>query len=244
VRSLRSVERQLIKRSGVRPQTQSQVSADRLGAVPSPLVSWQTAIAIGGVALAPILGFVGIVYGTRSQAKRDREARERELEQERRRWDREDRLERERAARESRAAWADKRFAAHAAFARATRELILWAQGGWGKHKTADGGDLNAAITEFIAKATLVNDTLSELEFFCSPELRKLAEEVNLASREAGARTVTMASIDITEEAVEIWNSRCKAAINERRRYIELAQEEIGLLEARVNRRSESPAAP
>jgi hypothetical protein len=171
------------------------------------------------------------IAATLLTSRKDRKNRELEQNQERKRWEREDRLERERAARENRAAWADKRLAAHAAFAQATRDLILWAQGGWSKYKTIEGGDFNAAVNEFVAKATLVNDTLSELEFFCSPQLRRLAEEVNLASRNAGARAVPMVRMESNEEAIKTWDKACEAAINERRKYVELAQEEIGLLE-------------
>ena len=166
-------------------------------------------------------------------SRRDRKNRELELEQERKRWEREDRLARDRAARESRAAWADKRLAAHTAFAQATRELIHWAQGGWSSHKTADGTNMNAAISEFVGKATHVNDALSELEFFCSPGLRELAEEVDHSVRNAGALAVTLLSRENDEESIENWNEAWQRAISRRREYVEVAQEEIGLLETR-----------
>ena len=196
------------------------------------LTTAEVTLAVGS--LTAFSGIGGILLGGRVQARRDREDRMLELGQERKRWEREDRLERERAARKNRAAWADKRLAANAAFAQATRELILWAQGGWSAYKSAEGSDGQGAISEFVSKASLVIDALSELEFFCSPELRKLADEVNLASREAGARAVGMLSQENDEERVQSWSEACENAISQRYRYIELAQEEIGLLEGRT----------
>jgi len=138
-------------------------------------------------------------------------------------------LERERWKREDRAAWADKRFEAHTAFARATLDALRYCESGGQYAPELDGSPRDPeSAAPLILRTRAVVDALVLLELRATEPVREAAEEAADSLRRAAANAYVVAARQATPEQVESWNELAKAARAARDAYLKLAQEELG----------------
>jgi hypothetical protein len=138
-------------------------------------------------------------------------------------------LERERWKREDRSAWAEKRFEAHTAFARASLDALRYCESGGQYAPELEGSprDPESAAPLVLRTRSLV-DALVLLELRASEPVRNAAEEAADSLRRAAANAYVVAARQASPEQVESWKELAKDARAARDAYLKLAQEELG----------------
>jgi hypothetical protein len=188
-------------------------------------------VALAGIGATLIGSIATTVFNRRADDRRRKEDRRMELEKIK--WD--ESQEHERWKREDRDRWSDKRLAAHARMIEASRAAIDFADQAKfrdfldEKIKSRDPDDykkkmdikLESIVVELMA-------ALAGLELVAVEPVRSAAESAYRTASDAIGETMAP-TMDISKLMDAVSNAR-----NSRKQYLELAQQEIGLVNTRI----------